>query len=299
MINTVKEIIDLVIVQENLTVVIACADDDEILLAWEAHKKNIANFVLIGDEEKIKTFMTQNKIEHDSMDIINEKNHVLAAQKAISLINEGKAHLPMKGLMHTEIFLKAVLNKESGLKTDKRITQITVFDGYSGTLQFLTDCAINIKPDLQCKVSIIDNAVTLAKSFGYETPLVALLGSVETVSESMPDTIDSAVLTQMNRRGQIKGCIVDGPLSLDNAISVDAAERKGIVSPVAGKADILVASELQVSNTFSKALMYYAKIDSASVIVGTKTPIIMTSRTDMFGNKINAIAVACYFYSKL
>lgn len=297
MISKISQIYDEVKKNNKLIVVVACADEDEVMVAKEAIDLDIANFTLIGDEKIIRAAIEKHNVDPSFVEIIHEKDDHAAAFLALKMINQKKAHIPMKGLMHTEVFIKAVLDKEIGLRSDKKMTQVTVFDGYNDELQFLTDCAINIKPDLNSKKMIIENAVSLAINFGYPLPLVALLGSVETVSESMPDTLDSAVLTQMNRRGQIKNCVLDGPLSLDNAISKDAAERKKIKSKVAGKAHILVAPELTVANTFSKALMYYANCECASVIMGTKSPIIMTSRTDKLKNKVNAIAMACYLYN--
>ncbi|MDD4844145.1 MAG: phosphate acyltransferase [Anaerotignum sp.] len=296
MITKISQILHEVKNKEKLIVAVACTDEDEVIVAKEAIELELAKFIFIGDETIIRSALDKHKPNSESIMIMNECDHHEAAYKALMLVKEKKAHIPMKGLMHTEVFLKAVFDKEIGLRTNKKMTQVTVFDGYNGELQFLTDCAINIKPNLEGKKLIIENAVELAQNLGYEMPLVALLGSVETVSESMPDTLESAILTQMNRRGQIQNCIVDGPLSLDNAISLEAVKRKKIDSPVAGKAHILVASELQVSNTFSKSLICYANIECASVIVGTKTPVIMTSRTDMLKNKVNAIAAACYLF---
>lgn len=299
MIKQLNEIAEKLAGSELLTIAIAGADEDEILLANEVVRLNLAKFILIGDVEKINGFLAKHNIDPKSFTIVHEPRSSEAALKTMEYLQTQQADLPMKGLMATETFMKAVLDPNVGLRTARRITQITVFDGYNGELQFLTDCAINIKPNLNAKKDIIDNAVVLAKSFGYELPLVALLGSVETVNENMPDTLDSAILTQMNRRGQITGCIVDGPLSLDNAISLKAAKRKGIDSLVAGRAQVLVVDDLQVSNTLSKALNYYAKIQSASVIMGTKRPIIMTSRTDSKENKINAIIAACYLHKQI
>lgn len=204
----------------------------------------------------------------------------------------------MKGLLHTSDFMGAVLNKESGFERIKRISQVTIFQDHSNSLKFLTDCAINIEQTLSVKKDIIENAVHLARTFGIICPKVALLSAVETINEKMPDTITGAILVQMNNRGQIKDCIIDGPLSLDNAISKEAAEIKGIRSSVAGAADILVGSSLQEANTLSKSLNFYAKFQTASVILGTKEPFIMTSRTDTQQNKVNSIAATCWLFQK-
>jgi phosphate butyryltransferase len=296
MIKQLKDILTLASEGDPLTIAVAGVAEEEIVLAGSVFEKKLARFILIGIKTEICGILDRHHISRDSFEIIDEADQRRAAALAVKMVRDGKAHIPMKGLIHTEAFMQAILDKEQGLRSGRRMSQITVFDGYNGELQFLTDCAISINPDLTGKKHIIENAVLLAQRLGFEMPLVALLGSVETVSDSMPDTIESAALTQMNRRGQITGCIVDGPLSLDNAISTEAASRKDIDSPVAGRAQIMVAPDLSSANTFSKALMYYAKKDCASVIMGTISPVIMTSRTDMLNNKILAIAASIYFF---
>ena len=276
-------------------IVIASASEEEILLANEANA--LADFILLGDESKMLKVMKERGIDSSKFQLIHMENHHKTAKQAIQLIHEGKADIPMKGALHTSTFMSAVLNKETGLERTRRLSQITIFE-HAEQLRFLTDCAINIETDLKTKHDIILNGVSLARAFGIDTPKVALLGAVETVNEKMEDTMISAALTQMNRRGQIANCLVDGPLSLDNAISKEAAVQKGIVSDVAGLADILVGSCLQEANSLSKSLNFYANISTASVIVGTKQPIIMTSRTDKKENKINSIAATCYYQAE-
>ena len=276
------------------TIVIACAATEEIAVAQQALAEGIANFILIGDEANMRQLVKEHQMNEAAVSFIHETNEKAAAEHAIALVRSGKADFPMKGLMHTGTFMGAVLNKEKGLMTGSVISQITVFDGYNDELQYLTDCAIAIAPDLKMKQKLIENAVSIARELGNPLPLVALLGSVETINPAMPDTLESAALTQMNRRGQIANCIVDGPLALDNAISQELAAIKGIDSPVAGKAQILVAPDLGVANTLSKGITHYANKASASIIAGTSAPIVMTSRTDKEQNKLYAIAAACY-----
>ncbi|VFS51944.1 Phosphate acetyltransferase [Budvicia aquatica] len=232
MITSLSQLVEHIKQQQPKRIVIAGAEQEELLLANQAYSQGLATFVLIGDRHKIQEMMQKNNLSEDLFEVIDEPNQDMAARLAVKMVIEGDADIPMKGTMHTSTFLKAVLDKNHGLATNMRISQITIFDGYNKTLQFLTDCAINIKPDLKEKKSIIENAVFVAKKMGYSMPLVALIGSIETVSESMPDTLDSAVLTQMNRRKQIKDCIVDGPLSLDNAICQDAAKQKVLRAPL-------------------------------------------------------------------
>lgn len=298
MIASFDELISSVKGSEQRRIAVASVSPEEVELAVCAFSMGIAHFSLIGDKQIIVSELHKHSADISDFDIHHETDPQTAARIAVEMVVEGKADLPMKGLMQTGSFFRAVLNKQNGLATSRRISQITVFAGYNGGLQMLTDCAINISPNLEEKVSIIENAVSLAHQLGIAQPKVALLGAVETVSQSMPDTMEAAVLTQMNRRGQIKGCIIDGPLSLDNAICSSAAAHKGIDSPVAGKADILVTSELREANTLSKSLHYYADRQTASAIIGTAKPIIMTSRTDKMENKINSIALSCYLTMK-
>lgn len=295
-ITSIDQILNLIITKQKKKIAIAGASSDEIEVAAVAVKANLAEFILIGDKEKIENEIEAKGLKLTGTEIINEKDNTAAAKLAVQMVIEGQADIPMKGLIHTSTFMNAVLMKNCGLRQNRRISQIMVFDGYNHSLQFLTDCAINIKPNLKEKISIIENAVEVATRFGYKEPLIALLGAVETVNENMPSSMECAAISQMNRRGQIKGCTIDGPLSLDVAISVKAAEKKSVQSKVAGKAEILVASELETANIFGKALTYYGGVKSASVISGTASPVIMTSRTDTIDNKINSIAVACYLH---
>lgn len=285
--------------EKPVKVAIAGVTSEEIEIASEALKEKIADFIFIGDEKEITKLREAASDEIKAIPIYHVDDVHEAPQKAMDLIRQGIADIPMKGQVHTGIFVKAVLNKENGFFSGGRLSQITMFDGYGEWLQFLTDCAINIDYSLEVKIDLIKNAVKAAKQFVDHMPKVALLGAVETVSAKMPDTIDSSIITQMNRRGQIRDCIVDGPLSLDNAISEKFAKMKGIDGPVAGEADILVATSLNEANSVSKAIIHYAKKEACSIIAGTIKPIIMTSRTDLHQNKINTIAVACFMLAQM
>jgi phosphate butyryltransferase len=213
----------------------------------------------------------------------------------VEFIVKGEADIIMKGLLHTSTFLKSVLNKENGLNAGRLISQISVFDKEFGEgLQLLTDCAMAIQPNLDEKKQIIENAVSLARKIGYKKPRVALLSALEIINPTIQDTVEAAILSKMGDRDQIKNAVIDGPFALDNAISLEAAEHKGIKSEVAGKADILVAPNLQVGNVLTKALTYYAHKDVAAAVMGAKIPIIMTSRTDMIKNKLLSVALASY-----
>jgi len=293
--NTIKQIVDNVQSNELKTIAIAGISLEELEIVEQATAKNLAEFILIDTEKTISNMILKYGKNISAKHIyVNDLHN--APTEAVKLVKEKIADMPMKGQIHTGTFLKAVLHKENGLANSSasRISQITAFDGYNGEIQFLTDCAININPNTDELIAIIKNAVSLYQKLGEEIPKVALLGAVETVGEKMPDTIVSAVITQMNRRNQITDCIIDGPLSLDNAVSKKYAEIKNIVSPVAGRAQILVASSINEANSLSKGIIHYAKIPAASLIAGTISPIIMTSRTDTIENKLNTIAFTSF-----
>ncbi|WP_132995221.1 bifunctional enoyl-CoA hydratase/phosphate acetyltransferase [Sporanaerobacter acetigenes] len=295
MINSLDSLMENVINKDKRRIAIAAAEDAEILEAvQEANKLNLAEFILIGDRDKIEKLANENNIGLNS-EIINEPEHKKAAEKAVECVRNGKANAIMKGLLHTSTFLKAVLNKEKGLNTGKLISQVSVFNKeYGEGLQLLTDCAIAIEPSIDDKKQIIENAIELAIKLGYEKPKVALLSALEVVNPAIEDTVEAAILSKMGDRGQIKGGIIDGPFALDNAISPEAAKLKGISGEVAGNADILVVPNLQVGNVLTKSLTFYAHKDVAAAIMGAEVPIIMTSRSDFMRNKLLSIVLASY-----
>lgn len=295
MVTSLKDLIERVTNREKKKIAVAAAEDVEILeVVQKAIELNIAEFILIGDKNKIEQLARENHVELD-LYIIDEPEHAKAAEKAVELVKTKEADAIMKGLLHTSTFLKAVLNKEKGLNTGRLISQISVFDKEDGEgLQLLTDCAISIEPTLEEKKQIIENAVDLAIKLGYERPKVALLSAIEVVNPKIKDTVEAAILSKMGDRGQIKNAIIDGPFALDNAISKKAAEQKGIKGEVAGCADILVAPNLQVGNVLTKALTYYAHKDVAAAVMGAGAPVVMTSRSDSVKNKLLSIALASY-----
>lgn len=276
-------------------IAVASADDAEVLEVIErAESINLAEFILIGDACKIKDIIKE-KGWNIKAEVVDEKDHNKAAEKAVDLVVNGQAGTLMKGMLHTSVFLKAILNKEKGLNTGKHITQISILEKENDEgLLFITDCAITVTPDLLGKKEVLENAVELAHKLGNEAPKVAVLASLEVVNHSMQDTIDAAVLSKMADREQIKGCIVDGPFAFDNAVSLEAAKAKGITGPVAGNADIIVVPNLTVGNTLTKSITYIAKKTVASAIAGAAVPIIMTSRTDSIENKLLSIAISVY-----
>lgn len=294
MIKSFDEIIGKVKSQAIKTVAVAVAQDEPVLEAIrDAKKSGIANAILVGDKEEIISIGKKIGMNMDDFQIIDEKNVNAAALTAVKLVSSGKADMMMKGLIDTATFLRAVLNKEVGLRTGKQMSHIAVFEipGYD-RLIFLTDAAFNMYPELKEKVDIINNAVAVAKAVGVETPKVAPICAVEVVNSAMQATLDAAMLSKMNERGQIKGCIIDGPLALDNALSEEAAHHKKISGPVAGKADILLMANIEAGNAMYKCLTYTTESKNGGLLAGAAAPVIVTSRADSPESKMNSIALA-------
>jgi phosphate butyryltransferase len=279
------------------TVAVAAAEDLEVIEAViAALDRNLANFILFGDEEKINSIIElkkQKNISNNYLKVINADSNAAAAELAVKAVFNKEANVLMKGNIPTNIFLKAVLNKEYGLRTGNVLSHIAAFEvpGFN-RFTIVTDAAMNIAPDLEQKAQIIKNAVSLAKSIGIEIPKVAPIAAVEVVNPAMQATIDAALLTVMNKRGQISECIIDGPLGLDNAISTLAAKHKGIHSEVAGNADILLVPTIEVGNVLYKSLIYFANAKVGAVIAGAKAPIVLTSRADSAESKLYSLALA-------
>lgn len=295
MIKNFEHLIQLAKEKDSKKVAVVAADDLEVLeVIAKAEELNLADFILVGDADKIKKIIEENGLNIKS-EVTDESDHKKAADLAVDLVVQGRAGALMKGMLHSSVFLKAILNKEKGLNTGKHITQISVLEKENQEgLMFITDCAITVNPDLLGKKEVLENAVELAHKLGYETPKVAVLASLEVVNPEMQDTIDAAVLSKMAERGQIKGCVVDGPFAFDNAVSVEAAKQKGISSPVAGNADIIVVPNLTVGNTLTKSITYIAKKTVVAATVGAAIPIVFTSRTESLEGKLLSIALAAY-----
>ena len=261
--------------------------------AVEAAKLGLILPILIGPRDKIAATAKSAGIELNGFQIVDAPNSHAAAQKAVELVREARAELLMKGSLHTDELMTAVVARDGGLRTGRRISHVFVMDVPTYHKVFLvTDGAINISPTLEDKVDICQNAIDLAVSLGREWPKVAILAAVETVTSKMPATIDAAALCKMADRGQIKGAILDGPLAFDNAISKEAARTKGIHSDVAGDPDILLAPDLESGNMLAKQLSFLAKADSAGLVLGARVPIILTSRADSVRSRIASCAVA-------
>lgn len=279
---------------EGKTVAVAQAEDDEVIEAVKAAiEKDIASFLLFGDEEKIHTLLKEKGISQDKIKVVHTTSKQMSAEMAVKAVSQKEADVVMKGNVPTATILKAVLNKEFGLRTGKVLSHVAVFEvpGYDRYM-IVTDAAMNIAPDLQQKAQIVSNAVEIATSIGIETPKVAPIAAVETINSQMQATLDAAALTQMSARGQIPNCIIDGPLALDNAVSIKAAEHKGITSEVAGAADILLVPVIEAGNILYKSLIYFANAKVGAVIAGAKAPIVLTSRADSAESKLYSLALA-------
>lgn len=288
------EILSKVKLSERKKIAVAAAQDEPVLEAVKnAVELGIAEAILIGDSAKIKDICKDINFDVNGLEIIHEPDNSKAALKAVELVSTGKAHMVMKGLLETATILKAVLNKEVGLRTGKLMSHVAAFEvpGYD-RLILLTDAALNMYPDLKAKIDILNNAVAVAHAIDIKEPKVAAICAVEVVNPDMPATIDASLLAKMNDRGQIKGCIVDGPFAVDNALSEEAARHKKINSPVAGKADILVLPNIEAGNVMYKTLTYTTNSKNGGIIVGAAAPVILTSRADSPESKLNSIALA-------
>lgn len=276
------------------TIAVAAAEDEPVLQAVvEAEKAGIANAILVGNKSKINELASELSLDISHLQIVEENDPAASARKAVALVREGGAQVLMKGLVSTADFLRAVLNKENGLRKGELLSHIGFFDppAYHKVIA-LTDAAQNIAPSLDEKVMILKNSIELFNALGVEKPKVAAIAAVENVNPKMEATIHAALLTQMNRRKQIKGCIIDGPLAFDNAISKEATEHKGIVSDVAGDADLIFAPNIEVANALYKCFTYFGNANVAATILGAMCPIVLTSRADSDRSKLMSIALA-------
>jgi len=275
-------------------IIVAGGEEIETLKALkDCYDNGFGEGILVGDQAEIEKSLSLLGESNFIKEIIEAKDDEDKARKAVEKVKEGGTLL--KGKIKTATLLKAVLNKEWGLRTDKIVSNVFIFedkrDG-NAKLVLMSDGGVNIKPDVKTLVAIINNAVEIAHKLGIETPKVALLAAVETINPDMEETINAGIISKMNERKQITGCIIDGPLALDNAISEFAAQKKGITSSVAGKADILIVPNIAAGNIFGKALTYYTNYQTGHILVGTKAPVIIPSRADKSDVRLNCIAVS-------
>ena len=278
------------------TVVVHPCDETSLRAVTEAAEAGIIIPTLVGPKASIAALAQQNGIDISRFELIDAVDADEAAAQGVKLIHEAKGELLMKGSLHTDELMRAVTASATGLRTARRISHVFVMDvpTYPQPL-LITDAAINIFPDLDAKRDIIQNAIDLFTQAGLGTPRVAILSAVETVTSKIPSTIEAAALCKMAERGQITGGMLDGPLAFDNAIDPDAANIKGIHSPVAGRAQILVVPNLEAGNMLSKNLSFLAQADAAGIVLGARVPIILTSRADSVRTRMASCAVAALY----
>jgi phosphate butyryltransferase len=273
-------------------VVAAGHDPDAINALKHAQQIGLATATLIGDSEKIRSMAEVTEFHLTKDQICHEPDVKSAAIRSISMIREGKADLLMKGKINTATLIRAVLDKENGLHTGRLLNQVIVFQvpGFK-RLMLMTDASINIAPTLQQKAEICLNAIEVAHAIGIESPKVALLCALEQVNPAMPATTDAALLTAMNRRGQISGGYLEGPVALDAPLSKFAAERKNIKSPIVEDTDIFIAPNIEAANILYRSILYFAKGESGGIVVGAKVPLILLSRAETPETKLRSIAI--------
>jgi phosphate butyryltransferase len=273
---------------------VAMAEDAGLISAIEdARKAGLVEATLVGDVTKIKACVAEAGAKESDYTLIDEKNEAKCGITAVAEVSSKRADIYMKGQLHTDHFLRGMLSKEVGLRSGKVISHCYFheIEGYDRIL-FIADAAFNTYPDLKQKADILQNTVNFARALGVECPKVACLAAVEVVNPDMACTLDAAALVQMNQRGQIKNCVVDGPLALDNAVDEEAAKIKKITSPVAGKADVLLVPHIDAGNMLAKAVVYFSKNETAGLILGAAAPVILTSRADSPRAKLLSIAAA-------
>ncbi|WP_050928170.1 bifunctional enoyl-CoA hydratase/phosphate acetyltransferase [Aestuariivita boseongensis] len=275
------------------TAVVAPEEPDALAGAILAAEHTLITPILIGDPAKIAQAAIEEELDLTPYEIVAEPDHKLAAALAVQMVHDGRAQAVMKGHLHTDVLLGQILKKEGGLRTGRRLSHVFVMDvpGLDHILM-VTDAAINISPDLQTKADIIQNAIDLAHALGIAEPKVGVLSAIEKVNPAIPSTLDAAILSKMAERGQITGGLVDGPLAMDNAINLEAATTKGIRSLVAGRAEILVAPNMEAGNMLAKELTFLAHAEAAGVVMGAKCPVILTSRADDEKARLASCAVA-------
>jgi len=292
--KTLVELITIAKAKPSKRLVVAAAEDASVLKAIQsAVNEKFISPILIGNKQKILEISKEIGFEVTNVEIINELDPGLTPYKAVALINAGKADILMKGFISTATLVKAVIAKDNGLRKCQTLSHFAIFESaFYHKIFGVSDAALNVAPTLDEKINIIVNAVGVMQKLGISNPKVAILAPVENISEKIESTIHAAMLTMMNKRNQIQGCIIDGPLSLDNAISSEAAKHKGIVSEVAGDADIIIVPELDCGNALYKSIIFLGGAKSAAIVAGAKVPIVLTSRADTEYNKFISIALA-------
>lgn len=268
-------------------------EESALMGAIEAAEAGLIQPILVGPADTIKKIAGRLKIDLKPYEVVDVPHSHAAAEKAVELVRSGKAEILMKGSLHSDEFLGAIVAREAGLRTERRLSHVFVMDVPTYHKPFIiTDAAINIAPDLEAKADILQNAIDLIIALDVKQPKVGILSAVETVTSRIPSTLDAASLCKMADRGQIRGGLLDGPLAFDNAISKEAAKTKGIVSAVAGDVDILLVPDLEAGNMLAKQLSFLASADSAGLVLGARVPVVLTSRADSVRSRLASVAVA-------
>jgi len=300
-VKKLAELVEKVKSRPKMRVAVAAGEDPHTIEAVaRGVTEGMIDATLTGHETRIKQVTSEYKINPAIFKIIDTPNEKVAAAKAVELVNSGQADFLMKGLMGSATYMRAILNKEKGLlPPGKTLSHVTILEIPTyHKLLIVTDVAVLLAPDLSQKIDMISYAVDIAHRLGIERPKVAILAAVEKVNPKMDATMDAAILTQMNRRGQIKGCIVDGPLAMDLAVSEESKRIKGVESEVAGDADVLIFPDIEAGNIFYKACAYLANTSLAAIVVGAKVPCVLTSRADSEDSKFYSIALAALMAGK-
>ena len=295
MIKNFDQLVNQVKDQPARTIAVALAEDADVLTALEkARALGITRAILTGREDKILALFKELRIDPKPYQLVAARDEMESVQKAIELVNSDQAQVVMKGLCSTSVFLKGILDKSSGLRSGKVISHMAVFEspGYH-KLFMMSDAAMNIAPDLATKVVITENAIAAAEKLGYLLPKVAIISAVEKVNaEGLPSSAEAAIIAKMGDRGQIRGAIIDGPLAVDTALSKESCEVKGLKSPVGGDADICIVPNIETGNAFYKLLTVLGNARVAGIIVGARTPVVLTSRADSDESKFLSIVTA-------
>lgn len=294
MITKLNDLVDLTKNNPTRRIAVAAAGDLDVMEAIKnAVEKGIVEPILVGDEPKIKDIAKNIGFDLTGIEVINNADKFGASAEAVKVIKEGRAEILMKGLVSTGVLLKAVLNKEVGLRKGALLSHVAIFEtAYYHKLLGVTDAAMNVNPDLQEKIGIIKNAVEVFHGLGNKNPKVAIVGSVETINPRMEATMHAATISMMNYRNQITGCIIDGPLAIDGAVSKKSADLKNITSDVAGDVDLILAPDIDGANILYKSMNFLGGATAAAVIMGATVPIVLTSRGDTERSKFLSIALA-------
>jgi phosphate butyryltransferase len=293
MFRTFDDLLDAARARGPVRIAVAAAHDPDAIEALKrARELGLAEGILVGKGSEIRALARAGGFELSDSQIVNEPDPAAAIRQAIALVREGQAALLMKGKTATAGLIRAVLDPHSGLRTNRQLSQVIVFrvPGFD-RLMLLTDAAINIAPTLAQKAELCRNAIQVAQAIGIPKPNVAALCALELVNPEMPATIDAAALCAMNRRGQIPGCYIEGPIALDVPLSKFAAERKGVDSPIAGNTDIFLAPDVESANILYRAIVYFAKAESGGIVLGARVPVVLLSRAETPETKVHSIAI--------